>query len=86
MDRSKYDDRAVGGTQRIYRFPNGYRASVVRNDMSYGGSSGLYELAVLDSGGITYSTPITDDVIGYLTPLDVRSILRDIEALPSITS
>lgn len=86
MDRSKYDDRAVGGTQRIYRFSNGYRASVVRNDMSYGGRNGLYELAVLDSNGITYDTPITNDVIGYLTPLDVRSILRDIEALPTITS
>ena len=84
MDRSKYDDHAVGGTQRIYRFDNGYRASVVRNLMSYGGTQGLYELAVLDSKGITYKTPITNDVIGYLTPLGVRAVLRSIQTLPTI--
>ena len=41
-------------------FENGYGASVVRHEYSYGGKSGLYELAVLDSSGdLTYDTPIT---------------------------
>ena len=31
-------------------------------------NKGLYEIAVLDStGDLCYSTPITDDVIGYAT-------------------
>lgn len=85
MTRSKYDDKVLAGTQRVYRFPNGYGASVVRNAMSYGNRQGLYELAVFDSvkGGICYSTPVTDDVIGWLAPLDVRKVLRQIESLPT---
>ena len=51
----------------IYEFDNGYGASIVQHSGSYGGNDkGLYEIAVLDSDGdLCYSTPITDDVIGY---------------------
>ncbi len=67
------------GTQRIYQFPNGYGASVVKNDMSYGGKNGLWELAVLDAdGGLCYDTPITDDVIGHLNDPQVDDILGQI--------
>lgn len=70
------------GEQIMYRFPNGYGASVIRNDLSYGGSEGLWELAVLDvRGDLTYDTPITDNVIGYLDEPAVDVILRKIEAL-----
>ena len=49
-------------------FRNGYGISMIRNSYTYGGSDGLYEIAVLDSDGeIDYSTPITNDVIGWLT-------------------
>lgn len=83
MQVEKRQDAALRGTQRVYTFDNGYGASVIRNDFSYGGRDGLYELAVLGlSGAITYETPITEDVLGWLTPLDVRAILRDIQALP----
>jgi hypothetical protein len=74
----------LDGVQNIYRFDNGYGASVIRNNFSYGGSEGLWELAVLDftkDGAITYETPITDDVIGYLTDEDVQATLADIRAL-----
>ena len=63
-------------------FENGYGASVVKHDFSYGGKDGLYELAVLDTKGeITYSTHITDDVIGYLTTQEVTDLLEQIQKL-----
>jgi hypothetical protein len=63
-------------------FENGYGASVVCHTMSYGGKLGLYELAVLDKqGNLTYDTPITSDVIGYLTPKEVTNYLIKIQEL-----
>jgi hypothetical protein len=64
-------------------FPNGYGASVVKSEYSYGGRNGLYELAVIleETGEITYNTPITDDVIGYLTEDGVTALLAEIELL-----
>jgi hypothetical protein len=63
-------------------FENGFGASVICHKYSYGGKDGLYELAVLDTKGeITYDTPITDDVIGYLTEEGVTAILAEIQLL-----
>ena len=65
------------GTQIIYRFPNGYGASVVEHCFSYG-----LEIAVLDSNDkITYDTQITDDVIGHNTPESVAEIITQISKL-----
>jgi hypothetical protein len=73
------------GGQSIHKFDNGWGASVVSNAMSYGGGSGLYELAVLkftdDDWDINYDTSITNDVIGHLTEDKVQHILTKIEAL-----
>ena len=65
------------------QFPNGFGASIVIGSFSYGGSEGLYELGVLNrDGGLTYETPLTDDVLGHLTEDDVTRVLGEIEALP----
>lgn len=70
------------GTQWKFRFDNGYGASVI-ND-GYGREKGLYELAVLGPDGhLTYETPITDDVLGYLTADEVAEALDKIAALPA---
>lgn len=70
----------VEGTQWKFRFPNGYGASVI-ND-GYGREAGLYELAVLDAdGSLTYDTPVTNDVLGYLTEAEVADALDEIESL-----
>lgn len=76
------------GVQKIYRFKNGYGASVIRTPMSYGGTSRLWELAVIkfQSANILdyrlcYTTPITDDVIGYLNGKEVDVLLTKIEGL-----
>jgi hypothetical protein len=70
------------GVQCIVQYPNGYGASVVKGEHTYGGRDGLYELAVFGKDGqITYNTPVTDDVLGYLTENDVEKILIDIKNL-----
>ena len=64
------------------KFDNGFGASVVKGPHTYGGKDGLYELAVLDSEGeLTYSTPVTSDVEGYLTEEDVTILLKQIQNL-----
>ena len=76
----KYDIH--NGIGYVYEFENGYGASVVSHDASYGGKQGLYEIAVLDStGDLCYSTPITDDVIGYATEDKIKETLDRIKSL-----
>lgn len=73
-----------GGGQIKLRFPNGYGASIIRHDGSYGGREGFFELAVLSPDGeLDYTTPITSDVEGWLTPEAVRDLCVRIAALPS---
>ena len=77
----KTHPRGSGIISRI-KFDNGYGASVVKGPHTYGGKDGLYELAVLDSEGeLTYSTPVTSDVEGYLTEEDVTKLLTQIQNL-----
>lgn len=73
------------GIQIRYEFPNGYGASVIRTCFSYGGLIGLFELAVMSDGELNYNTPITSDVIGYLSDEQVNDLLSDIENLPART-
>ena len=72
----------MGGVMSRIEFENGYGASVVKTPYTYGGDKGLYELAVLDNeGNLTYDTPVTNDVIGYLRPEDVTDVLAKIQQL-----
>lgn len=61
-------------------FKNGYSASVI--NYGYGSENGLFEIAVIHNGGIDYTTPITNDVLGYLTEQDVLDTLNAIGELP----
>jgi hypothetical protein len=63
------------------KFENGYEASVVKSEHSYGGRDGLYELAIFKDGEICYDTPITNDVIGYLTMQEVTDTFIEIQKL-----
>ena len=71
-----------GGTQERYRFANGYGASVIiGGPYAYGG----LELAVIGPDGkLCYDTPITSDVLGYLSPSEVQPLLAAIAALPAV--
>jgi hypothetical protein len=71
----------VGKKSRM-SFDNGYGVSVVSHTYSYGGKDGLFEVAVLDKdGNLTYDTPVTNDVIGYLTEEDVTDVMKQVQEL-----
>jgi len=75
-------NRVNNGVQKVYQFENGYGASVISHDYSYGGKKGLWELAILDStGSLCYDTGITEDVVGYLNDPEVDRYLRRIQQL-----
>jgi len=72
----------MGGVQAKIQFDNGFGASIVKTPFSYGGSKGLYELAVFGKdGNIAYDTPVTNDVLGYLSEVKVTEILSKIQSL-----
>ena len=71
----------VGKKARM-SFDNGYGVSVVSHTYSYGGKKGLYEVAVLGSDGdLTYETPVTNDVIGYLSEKAVSEVMKQVQEL-----
>ncbi len=78
--------QGLSGIQATTFFPNGYGASVVKGLGTYGEDAGLFELAVLKGTAtdweLCYDTPITEDVIGHLSPDRVTALLVEIEALP----
>ena len=63
-------------------FENGYGVSVVCHTHSYGSKNGLFEIAVLGKDGdLTYVTPVTNDVIGYLSREEVTKIMEQVQEL-----
>lgn len=85
MIQSKYRTKTtemLNGVQHLYQFPNGYGASVIRHEGSYGYAQGLWELAVLGpEGELCYSTSIASDVIGRLTEQEIMLKLNEIMQL-----
>jgi|TARA_R110000851_G_C12805788_1_gene537943 hypothetical protein len=77
VEEKKY----YGGIQKVYNFPNGYGASVIQHEGSYGFEKGQWELAVLFMEELCYSSPITDDVIGYLNEPQVDNLLEQIKQI-----
>jgi len=76
------NDPHKNGVKSQMVFENGYGVSVVSHTYSYGGKDGLFEIAVLDKdGNITYDTPVTNDVIGYLEPEGVDDIMEQVQVL-----
>ena len=73
------------GIHAIAKFPNNYGLSVVMFPGSYGYEFGKYEAAVIkfkdEDFQICYNTPITDDVMGFLTSEEVEDLLQQVEAL-----
>ena len=69
----------LGGLQKIFEFPNGYGASVVVHEFSYG-----LELALLDKDhNIIQHPEITNDVAGFLNVDSCNDLLEKIARLPN---
>lgn len=68
------------GVGAKHYFSNGFGVSVVKSQYSYGGTRGLYELALLDtSGNIISGHPVVPDgVLGWLRPEDVTDLMHKI--------
>lgn len=75
----------LGYPQTIYKFPNGYGASVIKFNYVYFG----IEIAVLKfykegNWDINYATPVTNDVIGGLDEESRDSVLQQIFDLEKV--
>lgn len=70
---------------RDVQFDNGYGASIVSHDGSYGGPRGLFEIALIDANGdIIHGHPLMghSGVIGWLDFENVVEVLNEIKKLP----
>ena len=60
----------LGKVEMKLFFKNGFGISIIRNRYSKGSEGGLFEVAVLhgteECWKLTYDTPITGDVVGWL--------------------
>lgn len=78
-----YRNKLFDGVQYVFRFDNNYGASVVKSNSSYGSQYDLWELAIISFNNkvwsITYSTDITNNVIGYLSNEEVVYCLEQIK-------
>lgn len=79
--KAESENEIYGGHQAMFKFENGYGASVVNHAFSYGNERGLFELVVLKGDDLCYTTPITDDVLGHLSNKEVEETLEKIKAL-----
>ena len=60
---------------------NGYDVSIVRNQLSYGGDKGLYEIGVYKGDKMSDPLGWKDSVKGWLTPEGVEKELDLMEQL-----
>jgi len=83
MQKTKTIPR-FNGIQTIHRFDNGYGASVIEHSFSRGREMAVVKFIGpdIEDFDLCYTTPITHDVLGHLSPADVEMYLKRIEALP----
>lgn len=65
----------------VMNFDNGYGVSVVFGEIFYSNGIDTYELAVLKDGELCMDSPITNDVLRYLSKDVVTEIMINIQKL-----
>ena len=81
IEMESFTDRYSNATHAKLSFDNGYGVSVIFGDPFYSNGIDSYELAVLKDGDVCYNTPITDDVLGYLSKDEVTEVMKNIQGL-----
>lgn len=72
------ETKTPNGVQAILDFGK-YELSIIKNDCSYGGTRGLYEIAVFENSNMVELPGITaegDTVKGFLTEQAVDAIIK----------
>ncbi|WP_397321284.1 hypothetical protein [Pediococcus acidilactici] len=83
---SKYEipkSRMTVGLQNQYKFPNNYGASLIYTPGSYDLELAVLNFSTNPEGELEYNTPITNDVLGFLTWEKAVEALTKIKELPS---
>lgn len=75
------ESKVYGGIQKTWHFTNGYGASVISHQYSYGGEKGQWEIALMKGDDLYYiredaNMQHFDDVIGYLNDPQVDRYLQ----------
>ena len=69
------------GLQARMDFKNNYGVSVVKFNGSYGSQDDLWEVGIMYEKRLTYSTHITNDVLGWQTEENVTEIMKQVQNL-----
>lgn len=81
FDDLQFEDHPIGeGKKARLNFNNGYGVSVITGSKYFCCDAYTYEVAVLKDDCICYSTPITDDVLGYQTKNQISRIMKEIQS------
>ena len=78
----KFEQRFTDGVQAWVEMDNGYEVSIIKNELSYGGKKGLYEIGVYHGPGMVVPKGWDDSVKGWLTPELVEKELELLRAVP----
>lgn len=73
------DKCVLGGVQLLFRFQNGYGASLVSHMGSYGNEIAVIEFQEDGNWKISYDTNITEDVLGHLDDEEIIETLGKIQ-------
>lgn len=80
----KYEEgKRLGGFYYYVEFQNGYGIDIAKHNGTYGREEDKWEIAVMKDGDCCYDTPITDDVIGWLTDAEALHYAIEVMKLPS---
>ncbi len=77
----KFEEHPLDGEMAKMEFENNYGVSVIFGGMFYSNGIDTYELAVLYDGQLSYSTDITDDVLGYISESEVTEAMIKVQNL-----
>jgi len=74
-------DQYKDAKQAKLSFRNKYGVSVIFGSCFYSNGIDTYEVAITYDGEITYSSGITNDVVGYITSDKVTEIMKQVQSL-----